>query len=171
MDLLYRLGIRLMKRRSKGKSWKRSLKILIILYPSGSEGRAFAPRGSNGRLKADAFCFLPRFFQWFWIYFAFFYAFDNFRIKNLHFINRHARFSCVILYIKEIKEISAQTGWVYFISCIFFCERRSVEALETGTVRHRRDIVRRFDVEDQASQHIHFSDPLGGIMHKLPLLI
>ena len=103
--------------------------------------------------------------------FRIFYAFDIFRIKNLHFINRHARFSCVILCTEEIKEVSAQTGWVYFISCIFFCERRGVEALETGTVRHRRDIVRRFDVEDQASQHIHFSDPLGGIMHKLPLLI
>lgn len=50
----------------------------------------------------------------------------------------------------------------FALSPVFFQERRSVKALETGTVRHRRDIIRRFDVEDQASQHIHFSDPFGG---------
>lgn len=71
----------------------------------------------------------------------------------------------------EMKKVSAPIRLRLLYLLYFFYERRSAEALETGTVRHRRDIVRRFDVEDQASQHIHFSDPLGGIMHKLPLLI
>lgn len=104
--------------------------------------------------------------------FLIFFAFDNFCQKIYIFVNRHARSSCVIIFLTKRNEESLSPNPAEFVlSPVFFYERRSIEALETGTVRHRRDIVRRFDVEDQASQHIHFSDPLGGIMHKLPLLI
>lgn len=92
--------------------------------------------------------------------FRIFYAFDIFRIK-IYILSIGTPASHVLsLYRGNKGSLSPnRLGLFYFL--YFFCERRSVEALETGTVRHRRDIVRRFDVEDQASQHIHFSDPLG----------
>ncbi len=58
------------------------------------------------------------------------------------FINRHARSSCVIIVLnkKEMKEVSAPIRLSLLYLLYFFYERRSIEALETGTVRHRRDI-------------------------------
>lgn len=46
-----------------------------------------------------------------------------------HFLNK-----------KEMKKVSAPIRLSLLYLLYFFYERRSVKALETGTIRHRRDI-------------------------------
>lgn len=89
------------------------------------------------------------------------------------FINRHARSSCVIISLtpRGIKEVSAPIR-LSLLYLLYFFRKGGVQKRWKLALSVTAGIfVRRFDVEDQASQHIHFSDPLGGIMHKLPLLI